>query len=69
MIGNLQEVIMKTWLIAASAFGGIFALDIIRLSAIILKKNMEADGMPKYIEREAAIESIISEPQDAHYPH
>ena len=30
---------------------------------------MEADGMPEYIEREAAIESIISEPQDAHYPH
>ena len=25
--------------------------------------------MPEYIEREAAIESIMSEPQDAHYPH
>lgn len=25
--------------------------------------------MPEYIEREVAIESIISEPQDAHYPH
>ena len=60
---------MKTWLIAASAIGGIFASDIIRLSAVILKKNMEADGMPEYIEREAAIESIISEPQDAHYPY
>ena len=60
---------MKTWLIAASAFGGIFALDIIRLSAIILKKNMGTDDMIEYIEREAAIESIISEPQDAHYPH
>ena len=60
---------MKTWLIAASAIGGIFASDIIRLSAVILKKNMEADNMPEYIEREAAIESIMSEPQDAHYPH
>ena len=60
---------MKTWLIAASAFGGIFASDIIRLSAVILKKNMGIDSMPEYIEREAAIESIMSEPQDAHYPH
>ena len=25
--------------------------------------------MIEYIEREAAIESIMSEPQDAHYPH
>ena len=25
--------------------------------------------MDKYIEREAAIESIMSEPPDAHYPH
>ena len=47
---------MKTWLIAASAFGGIFASDIIRLSAIILKENMEIDNMPEYIEREAVIE-------------
>ena len=47
---------MKTWLIAASAIGGIFALDIIRLSAIILKKNMEIDSMPEYIEREVVIE-------------
>ena len=47
---------MKTWLIAASAFGGIFALDIIRLSAVILKENMGTDGMPEYIEREAVIE-------------
>ena len=60
---------MKTWLIAVSVIGGIFALDIIRLSAVILKKNMRIDSMPEYIEREAAIESIISEPQDAHYPH
>ena len=60
---------MKTCLIAASAFGGIFASDIIRLSAIILKKNMRTDSMPEYIEREAVIESIISEPQDAHYPY
>ena len=60
---------MKTWLIAVSAFGGIFASGIIRLSAVILKKNMEADGMIEYIEREAAIESIMSEQQDAHYPH
>ena len=60
---------MKTCLIVASAFGGIFALDIIRLSAIILKENMETDGMPEYIELEAVIESIISEPQDAHYPY
>ena len=60
---------MKTWLIAVSAFGGIFALDIIRLSAVILKKNMGTDSMPEYIEWEAAIESIISEPQDAHYPY
>ena len=69
MIGNLQEVIMKiqliaasaiakmkTWLIAASAIGGIFASDIIRLSAVILKKNMEIDSMPEYIEREVVIE-------------
>ena len=47
---------MKTWLIAASAIGGIFASDIIRLSAIILKKNMETDSMLEYIEREAVIE-------------
>ena len=60
---------MKTWPIAASAFGGIFASGIIRLSAVILKKNMGIDDMPEYIEREAAIESIISEPQDAHYPY
>ena len=60
---------MKIWLIAASAIGGIFASDIIRLSAVILKKNMEIDSMLEYIEREAAIESIMSEPQDAHYPH
>jgi hypothetical protein len=46
---------MKTWLIAASAIGGIFASDIIHLSAVILKKNMEADGMPEYIEREALL--------------
>ena len=56
-------------MIAASAIGGIFASDIIRLSAVILKKNMGTDDMIKYIEREAAIESIMSEPQDAHYPH
>ena len=60
---------MKTWLIAASAIGGIFVSDIIRLSAVILKKNMGTDGMIEYIEREVAIESIMSEPQDAHYPH
>ena len=47
---------MKTWLIAASAIGGIFASDIIRLSAVILKKNMEIDSMPEYIEREVVIE-------------
>ena len=46
---------MKTWLIAASAIGGIFASDIIRLSAVILKKNMGTDSMSEYIEREAAI--------------
>ena len=56
-------------MIAASAIGGIFASDIIRLSAVILKKNMGTDNMIEYIEREAAIESIMSEPQDAHYPH
>ena len=58
MIGNLQEVIMKIWLIAASVIGGIFASDIIRLSAVILKKNMEIDSMPEYIERELAIEAL-----------
>ena len=47
---------MKTWLIAASAIGGIFASDIIRLSAIILKKNMGTDGMYECIERKAIIE-------------
>ena len=52
---------MKTWLIAVSAFGGIFVLDIIRLSAVILKKNMEADGMPEYIEREAAIKALLND--------
>ena len=26
-------------------------------------------GMAEYIDREAAIESIMSEPPDAHYPH
>ena len=26
-------------------------------------------GMAEYIERETAIETIISEPPDAHYPH
>ena len=50
---------MKTWLIAASAIGGIFASDIIRSSAIILKKNMGTDGMVEYIERKAAIEKNI----------
>ena len=74
MIGNLQEVIMKiqliaasaiakmkTWPIAASAIGGIFASDIIRLSVVILKKNMEIDDMPEYIEREAAIRALLND--------
>ena len=52
---------MKIWLIAASAIGGIFVSDIIRLSAVILKKNMEADGMPEYIEREAAIKALLND--------
>ena len=52
---------MKTWLIAASAIGGIFASDIIRLSAIILKKNMEIDNMPEYIEREAVIKALLND--------
>ena len=52
---------MKTWLIAASAFGGIFASDIIRLSAVILKKNMRTDGMHEYIEREAAIRAVLND--------
>ena len=52
---------MKTWLIAVSAFGGIFASGIIRLSAVILKKNMEIDGMPEYIEREAAIKALLND--------
>ena len=52
---------MKTWLIAASAIGGIFASDIIRLSAIILKKNMGTDGIPEYIEREAAIKALLND--------
>lgn len=30
---------------------------------------MKIDSMPEYIEREAVIESIMSEPQDAHYPY
>ena len=47
---------MKIQLIAASAIGGIFVLDIIRLSAVILKKNMRIDSMPEYIELEAVIE-------------
>ena len=49
---------MKTWLIAASVIGGIFASYIIRLSAVILKKNMGIDGMAEYIEREAISEEI-----------
>lgn len=52
---------MKTCLIAASAIGGIFALDIIRLSAVILKKNMETDSMPEYIEREAVIRVLLND--------
>ena len=31
--------------------------------------GMEVTGMAEYIEQEAAIESIMSEPPDAHYPH
>ena len=52
---------MKTWLIAASAFGGIFASDIIRLSAVILRKNMGIDGMTEYIKRESAIKSLLND--------
>ena len=52
---------MKTWLIAASAIGGIFASDIIRLSALILKKNMGINSMPEYIERESAIKSLLND--------
>ena len=52
---------MKTWLIAASAFGGIFASDIIRLSALILKKNMGINSMPEYIERESVIKSLLND--------
>ena len=52
---------MKIWLIAASAIGRIFALDIIRLSAVILKKNMGTDDMTEYIEREAAIKSLLND--------
>ena len=52
---------MKTWVIAASAFGGIFASDIIRLSAVILKKNMGTDSMTEYIEREAAIRALLND--------
>ena len=52
---------MKTWLIAASAIGGIFASYIIRLSAVILKENMRTDIMHEYIEREAAIKSLLND--------
>ena len=52
---------MKVWLIAASVIGGIFASDIIRLSAVILKKNMGTDSMPEYIEREAAIRALLND--------
>ena len=52
---------MKTSLIAASAIGGIFASYIIRLSAVILRKNMGTDGMPEYIERESAIKSLLND--------
>ena len=52
---------MKTWLIAASAIGGIFASDIIRLSAVILRKNMGIDGMTEYIKRESAIKSLLND--------
>lgn len=33
------------------------------------ENEMAVMGMDEYIEREAAIESIMSEPPDAHYPH
>ena len=52
---------MKTWLIAASAIGGIFVSDIIRLSAVILRKNMGIDGMTEYIERESTIKSLLND--------
>ena len=52
---------MKIWLIAASAIGGIFVSDIIRLSAVILKKNMRIDSMHEYIEREAAIKALLND--------
>ena len=52
---------MKIWLIAASAIGGIFVSDIIRLSVIILKKNMGTDSMLEYIEREAAIKALLND--------
>ena len=36
----------------------------------VASENERAEtGMDEYIEREAAIESIMSEPPDAHYPH
>lgn len=38
-------------------------------TANILENEMTVTGMYEYIERESAIESIMSEPPDAHYPH
>lgn len=35
----------------------------------VTEKERTVTGMAEYIEREAAIESIMSEPPDAHYPH
>ena len=59
---------MKTWLIAASAIGGIFASDIIRLSAVILKKNMGIDSMPEYIKQDAAIRALLNDsPEQVNY--
>lgn len=46
---------MKTWLIAASAIGGIYAPGMILLDAAISKKNIGVDGMPEYIEKGNAL--------------
>ena len=60
---------MKTWLIAASAIGGIYAPGMILLDAAISKKNIGVDGMPEYIEKGNALFLLGNLAKEPAYQH
>lgn len=60
---------MKTWLIAASAIGGIYAPGMILLDAAISKKNMRVNDMPEYIEKGNALYVLGKLAKEPAYQH